>query len=463
MITSNVLINVSRYVRVVCALMLLFVIGDAAMSQSADLDDIRQLTPAARLNLLRGMERDRPNDPYIQLELGLLFGQLQNFAQSESYFRRVLDGSRRDWDLRQNASLGLANALMGQGNPTGAIEVVEALPQRRRTVSLELVLARSHGLLQQWQPAVRAYRDIWSDVGNEVTVNDYRLYAEAEFVSGAVDRAESIILQEFRRYGFSSGMGLRLSTIAESRQAIPDSLLYAFLDAWHASVLVGGSPEATQDVLQQLAQRYRDVAQVSDTVVYLNAILARDWTRADELGRTITHPVTADVLPLLVGAQARPDAEESIRTLLTSTAQWVAFAPYYIVLFDVLQQTPEYRFSVMRNVFESAVAFGPDSAVARRAREEIARLTDVPSDDANLIRTQGELRHLGLHAVAGGALDVTIDPFLGVLSLPEHPYTAVAFTILQDLTRIERIRQYVAFEVERRGNRALSGRVAALL
>ena len=409
----------------------------------ASLDAIRVLPSAQRITTLLELEQESPESPRVQLELGLAYGMVEQYAIAERHFRAARDGAGRDDELLGQATLGLANAYLGQGEFREALETAAAGGPESVAQSLRLLRARAHFLAGETDESVAAYGEVWDPTWNALVQTDFLQYADGLLSTDAYDRAAEILTASFERHGYTNGIGFQLSAVAEVAGRQADSVLYAFLDSLNA-VAVGALTrrqlEENLTVLRDGLERFDEASRALD---YTLAIVRGEWDAAVELQSVLTFPMGTDVLPVVVDAAATPDDPEVMQRALDLIPPFTAYAPLYDALMATLPFDADYRFATMRSILETAIVVAVDGPTGVAARSEIARLLDVsPSQSADLL-IDAEIGRLATAAAGGAALDPTVGAILSSLALPEHPYTATALAGVAQLLRLPRIREYI--------------------
>ena len=116
---------------------------------AASLDAIRGLPREQRVAALLELEKESPGSARVQLELGLAYGTAEQFVTSERHFRAAYEGAGRDRELRGQATLGLANAHLGQGELREALDAAAEGGPESVEPSLALLRARAHFLMEE--------------------------------------------------------------------------------------------------------------------------------------------------------------------------------------------------------------------------------------------------------------------------------------------------------------------------
>lgn len=409
----------------------------------ASLDAIRVLPLAQRVSTLLDLEQEAPESPRVQLELGLAYGTAEQYAIAERHFRAAREAAGRDDELRGQATLGLANAHLGQAELQEALTVAEEGGPESVARSLTLLRARAHFLAGETADSVAAYDEIWDPAWDAMVQTDFLQYAGGLLSTEAHERADGILTASFERHGYTNGIGFQLSAVAERSGRQSDSVLYAFLDSLNA-VAIGALTEAQlQENLTVLRDGLEQFDEATRALDYALAILDGDWSNAADLQTALRFPEGTGVLPAIVNASDAPGDPGPMQLALDLLPRFTAYAPLYDALITTLRFDADYRFATMRSILETAIVVATDGPTGNAARTELARLLGFTPAQSEQLLIDAEIARLATAAATGAALDPTVGAVLASLSLPEHPYTATAIASLIQLMRLPRIREYV--------------------
>lgn len=432
------------------------------MDESVNFDALRRLPVTERIPELIRLENEYPDNPAVKLELGLAYGSAGQYAIAEEYFRRALEQSDRDAELQARAALGLANAHLGQGEFADAIRVAAAYQTGSEASSLKLVEARAQFLAQNSDEARALYAQVWDHVTEQLIASDYLQYADSLIRSDEFGHARDVLSAALERYGYASGIGFRLSTVAEAGGDSSASILYAFLDSLHAVEVGTLDREQLLSNLGRIREQTGGDGAPRDALEFAVAVAAESWGEADALAEGVSMPVGAEVLSAIATANADPSDELIREELVGFVDRFGNYAPLYQALIRSFREDPEYRFATARTVLERAVSLAPQGPVGVAARAELGRLLGLPASDVANLLTDQELVVRAQAAAAGSALEPTVGAILTSLALPEHPYTSTALSLVRDLVRLDRVLEYVVRWIER-GPEAARRRVTPLL
>ena len=113
----------------------------------ASLEAIRALPHKQRIAALLELEAASPDSARVQVELGLAYGTTERFVAAERHFQAAYHRAGRDRQLRRQATLGLANAHLGQGEPQKALDAATEGGPEPLERSFALLRARAYFLL----------------------------------------------------------------------------------------------------------------------------------------------------------------------------------------------------------------------------------------------------------------------------------------------------------------------------
>ena len=428
----------------VCALLLSACgAGDDASSEQT-LNALRTLPVSERVPRLLELEREAPDDAAVALELGIAYGTAEQYAIAEQYFRRALEGARRDIETRQDAAVGLANSLLARGQFSDAIEVTREHGDGDGSEALILVRARSAYFLDDLDLAGESYAAIWDSAGIGFLPIDFLQYADYFLAVEDGESAETILVDVFNRSGYVTGLGFRLSSALEVAGRLDESILYAFIDSYQA-LFVGDLAEATlEGNLATMGDELDLDAAAATALEFTRHMVAERWPEALELADNLSFSPITGVLLDIAALHARPDDEEAATRVTTAIlGPFASFAPMYPPLISSLRTREEYRFSSASGVLERAILVSPLGPTGDLARRELVEVLGLPAEAATIILSPQEIQALMQAAVAGAALDDSLGRVLASLTLPEHPYTGDAMRLLSAALAIERVREYV--------------------
>ena len=421
---------------------------------TVNLDVLRELPIVERIPELVRLENERPRDPMVKLELGLAYGSAGQYAISQEYFQAALEDAGRDAQLEARAALGLANAHLGQGEFEQAAQIAAEYQTRTGDQALQLVQARALFLNGEVDGARELYGSVWDQIPEQLIATDYLQYAEALIGNEQLEQARTVLSNALGRFGYAPGIGFRLSTVSETAGDSSASVLYAFLDSLHAVEAGNLARDRLVQNLRAIDSQLPSGAESRSVIGFAVATTEESWAQAEALAAQLDFPPGTEVLRSIAALSGDPGSEELREQLLRLFDRFGNYAPLYRALIRSFRVDLDYRFSTARSVLERAIALTPDGPLGQTARVEIGRLLDLSAGDVPDVRTDQELLVRAQAAAAGSALDPTLGDILRSLELPEHPYTATAVSLIRDLVRLDRAREYVRTWIEEAPPRA---------
>ena len=409
----------------------------------AALDAVRTLPQEQRIAALLELEEESPRSARVQLELGLAYGTAEQFVTAERYFREAYQRAGRDRELRGQAVLGLANAHLGQGELQEALDTAAEGGPESVGPSLALLRARAHFLAKELAYSAAAYEEIWDPDWDAAAQTDFMQYAQALLSTDDYERADEVLISSLKRFGYTRGIGFELSATAEAAGRQSDSVLYAFLDSFHAVAIGALTAEQLQENLSVLQDGLGQFESAMRALDYTLAIAAGDWSLAAQLQESLTFGEGTEVLPAIVYASNTPENAALRQAALSLLPRFTAYAPLYDALIRTLRADSDYRFASMRSILETAIVIAAEGPTGTTARSELGRLLNFTPAQTRRVLINAEIAGLGTAAAGGAALGPTLGAILAALELPEHPYTSTALATVMQLIRLPRIREYV--------------------